>query len=290
MPPESNTCDPAANKQASKLNTIGMRSTTVPIDHISKAAPDPVRIPGLYGHNPQQNNLLAKLSASEYERLLPQLEFVALPFDMAICEAEEYMSHVYFPTSSIISIRYNTTDGASLEIAIIGNEGLVGVNAFMGGGTNFSQAIVKCAGYGFRIAANTMANEFSRGGMLQQLFLRYTQALIAQMAQGVVCNRHHSVGQQLCRLLLLTLDRLPSNEMNMTQESIAKTLGVRRESIAEAAGTLQEKGVIHYSRGHILVLDRAGLESRACECYASVEKEYDRLLNSSVTPEASEHL
>jgi CRP-like cAMP-binding protein len=238
----------------------------------------PVRINGLYGHNPEQNQLLASLPAADYERLLPHLEFVSMPFDMTVCEIDTQMNHVYFLTSSIVSLLYETRNGASAEIAVIGNEGIVGVTLFMGGGASLNRAVVKSAGYGFRMKASVFMEEFSRGGALQLLLLRYTQALIAQMSQTAVCNRHHNVAQQLCRWILLSLDRLPSNELCVSQGEIASMLGVRRESVTEAAGRLQDAGLIQYRRGHITVMNRAGLEARACECYACVKKEYDRLL------------
>ncbi|MBC7499866.1 MAG: Crp/Fnr family transcriptional regulator [Herminiimonas sp.] len=243
----------------------------------------PIRLAGLYGHNPRQNHILASLPVADYEKLLPQLEFVSMSFGMTICEADTQMSYVYFPTSSIVSLLYETRDGASAETAVIGNEGIVGVTSFMGGGASLNRTVVKSAGYGFRMKATRLNEEFSRGGALQLLLLRYTQALITQMSQTAVCNRHHSVVQQLCRWLLLSLDRLPSNELSMTQGLIANMLGVRRESVAEAAGKLQDEGLIHYSRGHITVINRPGLEARVCECYATVKKEYDRLLPESAT-------
>lgn len=241
-------------------------------------AATPIRLAGLYGHNPRQNHILAALSTADYDKLLPQLEFVSMPFGLTICEADTQMAYVYFPTSSIVSLLYETRDGASAETAVIGNEGIVGVTSFMGGGASLNRTVVKSAGYGFRMKATRLKEEFSRGGALQHLLLRYTQALITQMSQTAVCNRHHSVVQQLCRWLLLSLDRLPSNEMSMTQGLIANMLGVRRESVAEAAGKLQDEGLIHYSRGHITVINRPGLEARVCECYGTVKKEYDRLL------------
>jgi len=237
-----------------------------------------IRIAGLYGHNPKQNHLLAALPPDDYDRLQPELEMVSMQFGATVFEAGMQMQHVYFPTSSIVSLLYDTRDGASAETAVIGNEGLVGVTLFMGGGTTLNRTVVKSAGYGFRLKAQVLRDEFTRGGALQQLLLRYSQALLTQISQTAVCNRHHSVAQQLCRWLLLSLDRLPTNEMSMTQEMIANMLGVRRESVAEAAGRLQEEGLIHYSRGHITVIDRAGLEASVCECYAGVKHEYDRLL------------
>ena len=238
----------------------------------------PLRISGLHGHNPKQNNILADLPDDDFARLLPHLEFVSMPFQMTICETGAHLKHVYFPTSSIVSLLYETKEGGSTETAVIGNEGLMGVTLFMGGGGSLHRAQIKSAGYGFRLSAGILNEEFHKGGALQHALLRYTQALLAQMSQTAVCNRHHSVGQQLCRWLLLSLDRLPSNEMSVSQGLIATMLGVRRESVTEAAGKLQEDGLIHYKRGHITVLNRKGLEGRACECYANVKREYDRLL------------
>ncbi len=195
----------------------------------------------------------------------------------AIYEAGGHQGHVYFPTTSIVSLLYVMEDGASAEIAIAGNDGVIGIALFMGGGSTPSRAVVQSAGYGYRLRAGVLTSEFGRGGELQHVLLRYTQALITQMAQTAVCNRHHSVEQQLCRWLLLSLDRLPSNQLTMTQELIANMLGVRREGVTEAAGHLQVAGLIHYSRGRITVLDRPKLEARVCECYAVVKREYDRL-------------
>jgi CRP-like cAMP-binding protein len=251
------------------------------------AAVPPVRISALYGHNPKQNQLLASLPQEDFDRLLPHLEFISMPFDMTVCEAETQMHHVYFLTSSVVSLLYETRDGASAEIAVIGNEGIVGVTLFMGGGASPNRAVVKSAGYGFRLKASVFMEEFRRGGALQQALLRYTSALIAQMSHTAVCNRHHNVMQQLCRWMLLTLDRLPSSEMAVSQGLIATMLGVRRESVTEAAGKLQDEGLIQYRRGHITVLDRAGLEERACECYAGVKKEYDRLQCSHAAAKAA---
>ena len=229
-------------------------------------------------YNPRQNHLLAALPAADYERLLPDLELVPLPLGWAVYEAGGKLGYVYFPTNSIISLLYVMEDGASAEIAVTGSDGLVGIALFMGGETTPSRAVVQSAGYGYRLKAAALKREFEQGGALQHLALRYTQALITQMAQTAVCNRHHSVEQQLCRWLLLSLDRLPANELSMTQELIANMLGVRREGVTEAAGHLQAAGLIHYSRGHISVLDRPKLEQRVCECYAVVKKEMDRLL------------
>jgi len=201
-----------------------------------------------------------------------------LPLGWAVYEAGDTQGYVYFPTTSIVSLLYVMEDGASAEIAVVGNEGVVGIALFMGGETTPSRAVVQSAGYAYRLRANVLKTEFGRGGNLQHLLLRYTQALITQMAQTAVCNRHHSVEQQLCRWLLLSLDRLPSNELTMTQELIANMLGVRREGVTEAAGKLQAEGLIQYSRGKITVLDRLHLEARVCECYAVVKREYDRLL------------
>lgn len=241
---------------------------------------NPIQIKGLSGRDPKQNRLLAALPAADYGHLLAALELVTMPLGMVVCEPGSDMQHVYFPTSCIVSLFHQTKNGASAETAVVGNEGLVGVTLFMGGGSVLTRAIVNSAGYGFRLRKNILDEEFGRGGALQQLLLRYTQALITQMSQTVVCNRHHSVIQQLCRWLLFNLDRLPSNELCVTQETIAGMLGVRRESVGAAAGRLQDDGLIHYSRGHINVLDRPGLEARACECYAGVKQEYDRLLHN----------
>ncbi len=228
--------------------------------------------------SPRDNHLLAALPAADYERLLPHLELAPLPLGRVVYEAGGKLSYVYFPTNSIISLLYVMEDGASAEIAVTGHDGLVGIALFMGGDTTPSRAVVQSAGYGYRLKAAVLKREFELGGALQHLALRYTQALITQMAQTAVCNRHHTVEQQLCRWLLLSLDRLPSNQLTMTQELIANMLGVRREGVTEAAGHLQKDGLIRYSRGQITVLDRPSLETRVCECYAVVKKEYDRLL------------
>ena len=229
-------------------------------------------------HTPKQNHLLDALPAEDYARLLPDLELVPVPLGWAVHESGGQMGYVYFPTTSIVSLLYVMEDGASAEIAIVGNEGLVGIALFMGGETTPSRAVVQSAGHAYRLKSAVLKNEFERGGALQHLLLRYTQAMITQMAQTAVCNRHHSLEQQLCRWLLLSLDRLSSNVLIMTQELIANMLGVRREGVTEAAGTLQADGLIHYSRGKITVLDRPRLEQRVCECYAVVKKEFDRLL------------
>jgi len=230
-------------------------------------------------HNVTQNHLLAALPAEDLARLQPQLELIPLPLGWAVYESGRDQGYVYFPTTAIVSLLYVMEDGSSAEIAIVGNEGLVGIALFMGGETTPSRAVVQSAGYGYRLRAAVMKKEFERGGELQHLLLRYTQALITQMSQTAVCNRHHSLEQQLCRWLLLSLDRLPSNELTMTQELIANMLGVRREGVTEAAGKLQDLGVIRYSRGRITVLDRPRLEQQVCECYAVVKKEFDRLLS-----------
>jgi len=230
------------------------------------------------GQSPRQNRLLAALPAADYERLLPHLEQVSLELGRALYESGSHQGYVFFPTNSIVSLLYVMEDGSSAEIAVVGNEGLVGIALFMGGESTPSRAVVQSAGHGYRLRGSVLKSEFGEGGDLQHLLLRYTQALITQMAQTAVCNRHHSLEQQLCRWLLLSLDRLASNELTMTQELIANMLGVRREGVTEAAGHLQAKGLIHYSRGRIAVLDRPKLEARVCECYSVVKREYDRLL------------
>lgn len=227
---------------------------------------------------PRQNHLLAALPTEDYERLLPQLELVPMPLGMVLYESGSELHHVYFPTTAIVSLLYVMLDGASAEIAVVGNEGIIGVALFMGGETMPNRAVVQSAGHAYRLKGQSLKQEFNRSGDLQHLLLRYTQALLTQMAQTAVCNRHHSLDKQLCRWLLLSLDRLSSNELNMTQELIANMLGVRREGVTEAAGKLQKANLIEYHRGHITVLDRTGLEARACECYAVVKKEFDRLL------------
>jgi len=229
-------------------------------------------------HDPRQNQLLAALPEADYERLLADLEFVKLPLGLLVFESGSKLRHLYFPASGIVSLLYAMENGASTEIAVIGSEGVVGIALFMGGESTPSRAVVQSAGHAYRLKASVLKKEFERGGPLQHLLLRYTQALIAQMTQTAVCNRHHAVDQQLCRWLLLSLDRLPSNELAMTQELIANMLGVRREGVTEAAGNLQAAGLIHYTRGHITVLDRPRLEARVCECYSVVRREMDRLL------------
>jgi CRP-like cAMP-binding protein len=228
--------------------------------------------------DPRQNGLLAALPDAEWERLLPHLEIVEMPLGKALYESGDRLSHVYFPTTSIVSLLYVMENGAAAEIAVVGNEGIVGISLFMGGNSTPSRAVVQSAGQGFRLKAALMMSEFERAGPVMHLLLRYTQALITQMAQTAVCNRHHSLDQQLCRWLLLSVDRLNSSELVMTQELIANMLGVRREGVTEAAGHLHRAELIRYQRGHITVLDRAGLERRTCECYAVVRNEYERLL------------
>lgn len=229
-------------------------------------------------HDPRQNHLLAALPAAAFERLQPHLKLVSLPLGEALSESGVVLRHVYFPTNSIVSLLYVMADGRSAEIAVVGNEGVIGISLFMGGETTPSRAVVQSAGHAYKLAGHVLKEAFNQAGAMQHVLLRYTQALLTQMAQTAVCNRHHSLDQQLCRWLLLSLDRLTSNELVMTQELIANMLGVRREGVTEAAGKLHHAGLIHYSRGRITVTDRAGLEARTCECYAVVKKEFDRLL------------
>ncbi len=229
-------------------------------------------------NGPRANHLLAALPDAEWQRWKDQLEPVDLPLGKVLYESGSQMSHVYFPTTAIVSLLFVLENGASAEIAVVGNEGLVGISLFMGGDTTPSRAVVQSAGHGYRLRASVVKQEFDRAGPVLHLLLRYTQALITQMAQTAVCNRHHSLDQQLCRWLLLSLDRLHGSELAMTQELIANMLGVRREGVTEAALKLQAAGLIRYSRGRIVVLNRADLETRACECYDVVKQEYDRLL------------
>jgi CRP-like cAMP-binding protein len=229
-------------------------------------------------HVPDRNHLLAALPQPERERIYPQLELVAMPLGKVLYESGDVMRHVYFPTDSIVSLLYVMADGASAEISVVGNDGLIGVALFMGGETTPSRAVVQSAGFAYRLAGQRLKDEFHRNGEMQLLLLRYTQALLTQMAQTAVCNRHHSVDQQLCRWLLLSLDRLPGNQLIMTQELIANMLGVRREGVTEAAGKLQKQRAIRYARGRITVLDRPLLEQLCCECYVVVKRETDRLL------------
>ncbi|PCE30233.1 Crp/Fnr family transcriptional regulator [Burkholderia ubonensis] len=225
-----------------------------------------------------KNHLLAALPAEDLARISPRLVLVDMPLGKVLYESGGALSHVYFPTTSIVSLLYVMEDGSSAEIAIVGNDGLIGIALFMGGETTPSRAIVQSAGHAYRLDARILKDEFRRGGSMQRLLLRNTQALITQMAQTAVCNRHHSIDQQLCRWLLLSLDRLPSSELKMTQELIANMLGVRRSGVTEAALKLQDAGLIRYNYGHIEVLDRSGLEKRVCECYGVVRREFDRLL------------
>ena len=229
-------------------------------------------------YTPLQNDILAALPGADYQRLLPELELVTMPLGWALYEAGERLSHAYFPVNSIVSLLYVMENGASAEIAVTGFDGLVGISLFMGGDTTTSRAVVQSAGFGYRLKSAVLKREFHLGGKLQILVLSFTQALITQMAQTAVCNRHHTVVQQLCRWLLLSQDLLLTDELIMTQELIANMLGVRREGVTEAAGKLQDEGLIRYSRGHIHVVDRPGLEKRVCECYGVVKKEFDRLL------------
>jgi CRP-like cAMP-binding protein len=230
-------------------------------------------------HSAKQNRLLAALPAADYARVAPELDLIPMPLGWAIYESGGPQDYIYFPTDAIVSLLYVLADGDSTELGVVGNDGLVGISLFMGGETTPSRAVVQSAGRGYRLKASVLKAEFEHGGALQHLLLRYTHALITQMTQTAVCNRHHSVDQQLCRWLLLSLDRLPSNELVMTQELIADMLGVRREGVAEAAAKLKAAGLIDYSRGKITVLDRQKLEARVCECYRVVKRESDRLLS-----------
>jgi CRP-like cAMP-binding protein len=228
--------------------------------------------------SPHHNHLLSVLPKTESERLFPSMELTTLTLGTALYESGDRLKHVFFPTTAIVSLLYVMENGASAEIAVIGNEGIVGIALFMGGETMPNRAVVQSEGLAYRLPGELLKNEFNRGGPLQHLLLRYTLAMLTQMAQTAVCNRHHTVDQQLCRWLLLSIDRLPANELTMTQELIANMLGVRREGVTEAAGKLQSAGLIHYNRGRITVLDRRGLEARVCECYEVVRKEFHRLL------------
>lgn len=230
-------------------------------------------------HSPAQNHLLAALPLADMEHLSDHLELTPMHLGEMLYEPGEQLHHAYFPTTSIISLHYVMASGASAEAAGVGNEGVVGISLFMGGNTTPSSAVVQTAGHAYRLERSILTREFHRAGLLQRLLLRYTQALMTQMMQSAACNRHHSVEQQLCRWLLLTHDRIPAHELIMTQELVASMLGVRREGITEAAGKLQHAGFIRYRRGHIAVIDQAGLETAACECYAVVKKEFSRLLS-----------
>jgi len=234
-------------------------------------------------HTPNQNHLLAALPAEIFERLSSHLELIPMPLGGVLYESGGQLQHVYFPTTAIVSLHYVMENGASAEVAGVGNEGMLGVSLFMGGNTTPSRATVQTGGSGYRLKGRLMIEEFNRAGPMMRLMLRYTQALMTQMSQTAVCNRHHTVEQQLCRWLLLTLDRLSTHELTMTQELIACMLGVRREGITEAAGNLQRSGLISYRRGHITVLDRLGLEYRSCECYNVVKNEFHRLLCDAET-------
>ncbi len=240
------------------------------------------------GHppDPRLNRLLAALPGDELERWLPHLEPIKMVRGQALSEPGVRPSHAYFPTTALVALLYVMEDGATSEIAVVGNEGMVGVSLFMGGGATPSQAVVQCAGVGFRVSGRFLTAEFERSPSVARMMLRFTQALIAQMTQTAACNRHHQLHQQLCRWLLLSLDRLPGPDLPMTQELIANMLGVRREGVTEAALRLQKAGLISYGRGRISVLDRPGLEQRACECYAVVKREYDRLLPPPAKPAA----
>lgn len=229
-------------------------------------------------HAPRQNTLLGALPAADLDRIKASLKLVPLALGEVLYESGRLQRQVYFPTTAVVSLLYVMADGTSVQTAVVGNEGLIGVSIFMGGDATPSRAVVQSAGHAYRLSGALLKEEFARAGALQQRLLRYTQALLTQMAQTAVCNRHHSLDQQLCRWLLLSLDRLPGNDLVMTQELIANMLGVRREGVTEAAGNLQDAGLIRYSRGHITVLDRVGLETRTCECYSVVKKEFDRLL------------
>jgi CRP-like cAMP-binding protein len=229
-------------------------------------------------HSPNQNHLLAALPTAEFERLLPQLELVPMRLGDLLCESGDQLQHAYFPTSAIVSLHYVMESGASVEVAGVGNEGMLGISLFMGGQTTLTRAIVQTGGHGYQLRSRLLMEEFNRFGLMLRLLLRYTQALITQMAQTAACNRHHSLLQQLCRWLLLTLDRMPSNDLIITQELIASMLGVRRVGVTEAAAKLKDLGAISYRRGHITVLDRSLLSAHVCECYDVVKREFARLL------------
>lgn len=239
-----------------------------------------------FSHNPQGNCLLAALTESEFVRLYPHLELVDMPLGQVLCESGGQLQHVYFPVTSIVSLLYVMENGSSAEIAVVGNEGILGISLFMGGETSPNLAVVQSEGVGYRLPSGILKKEFNRSGSMMHLLLRYTQALITQMSQTAACNRHHSVNQQLCRWLLLSLDRLDGNELKMTQELISNMLGVRREGVTEASGKLRDAGLIEYRRGHIKVLDRPRLERTVCECYGVVKKEFDRLLSDIPAGEA----
>jgi CRP-like cAMP-binding protein len=254
--------------------------------YVNVSAPwsaSPPKPGGVAGAEARRNHLLAALPNEELQRWLPLLEPIDLPLGMVLYESGRILSHVYFPTTAIVSLLFVLEDGHSAEIAVVGSEGIVGISLFMGGESTPSRAVVQSGGRGYRLSSKAIKESFNRNGLVMHLMLRYTQALITQMAQTAVCNRHHTLDKQLCRWLLLSLDRLQGNKLVMTQELIANMLGVRREGVTEAALKLQAAGLIQYARGHITVLDRPGLEDRTCECYAVVKKEYDRLLPDLLT-------
>ena len=263
---------PCRSVYASTYEAPGFALCAIPYTHVIYTGEVP------QAPDPQENHILDALPAGERERLFPHLKLVPMPLGMVVYESGDTLRHIYFPTDSIVSLLYVMKDGASAEIAVVGNEGAIGVALFMGGETTPSRAIVQSAGFAYRLTGKRLKEEFNRHGQMLHVLLRYTQSLITQMAQTAVCNRHHSVDQQLCRWLLLSLDRLPTSQLDMTQELIANMLGVRREGVTEAAGKLQKRGVIRYRRGQITVLDRELLEQLSCECYAVVKKESDRLL------------
>jgi CRP-like cAMP-binding protein len=281
LPPASRQDNNHESANAVSSHRIGFgvpRSRAVDLVRISRAAKNVTADSFIAIHQPQDNHLLAMLPDEDWRRLAPHMVAVDMPLGQVIYESGDAVRHVYFPATAIISLLYVMEDGASAEIAVVGNEGLVGIAVFMGGETTPNRAVVQSAGRAYRLGAGVLREEFHRGGPAQRLLLRYTQALIAQMVQTAACNRHHSLDQQLCRWLLLSLDRLPSNEVKMTQQLIANMLGLRRPDVGEAAMKLQEAGLIRYRYGNIEVLDRPGLEKRVCECYASVKREFDRLL------------
>jgi CRP-like cAMP-binding protein len=278
-------------RRTGKLGTLPDMGATKGLDYGNASSGIETLCMPVTSH-PQENHILDALPQTERDRLFPFLKLVALPLGQVLYESGDTLRHIYFPTDSIISLLYVLEDGASAEIAVVGNEGAIGVALFMGGETTTNRAIVQSAGSAYLLTGARLKEEFGRHGEMLHILLRYTQALITQMAQTAVCNRHHSVDQQLCRWLLLSLDRLSSPKLTMTQELIANMLGVRREGVTEAAGKLQKLGVITYQRGHITVLDRAHLEQLSCECYAVVKKETDRLLplrarSNSLQPETS---
>jgi len=252
-------------------------SAAFPADRFSGAAVEGTSLVAS-SVDPRNNHILAALGEESYRRVRPNLELVAMPLSWVLYESGGQLKHIYFPVTGIVSLLYVTAGGASSEIALTGNEGLVGISLFMGGETTTNRAVVQCAGHAYRLAASALKREFALGGPFQELALRFTQTLMTQMAQTSVCNRHHTLDQQLCRWLLLSIDRLAGDELIMTQELIANMLGVRREGVTEAAGRLQQAGLITYTRGRIKVLNRAALEIRVCECYAVVKVEFERLM------------